>query len=1366
MSDSASAYGQSVGTRRPWRPRLVTLVIVAATLALNLFQQPGRITFDTKLDLQFNVGDFLVRSLSLWNGDSAVGGLQNQASGYLFPMGPAFWLGDALDIPMWVWERLWSAAIMLLAYAGVRRLAAQWPGIGRRGAVLAGLTYMLAPRVLTTVGGLSGETLPAAILPWTVLPLVLYLRGKLSARLAFVWSAATIAWMGGQNATLVVACLVLPGLLVLLAEGRTWRRRLLDSLGWGSLVVVACLWWLVPLLLMGGYAPPFLDFIESSYNTASDTSWLSSVRGTSHWVAFFPDGGSAGWVGGYELASSSILLVTTLLVAGAGLLGLAHSGLWQRRVLMVSVLVGLAVLTLGSGGWAGSVLADPWLNSLDTWLAPLRNVHKFDPLVRLPLSLGLGAFVTAGLPELVERRRQVPSARMPHVLLALTGVLALLVGAAAQPAASGNLRAEGGMSDISTPWRDAADYLGARSGPVSVLVLPGSGFAVQTWGRTVDEPIQVLGGPPWTSRSQGSVAPAGTLRLLDSIEDQLAEGRPLTGFSDALSRMGITHVVVRNDLDPARTSAAPPELVNAAIAGSTGLDAVAAFGRAPGGRPAVEVFAVDGTGDDPRISILDAADGHVVQGGPEAVTSLAETGQVTTGQPLTLASGDPDEALDVVTDSNQRVERSFGRVQSAVSGVMTSDEAFRLRRPVHDYTGDSIPTDLTVAQYAGAKLITASSSRGYADILGPVLPEEHPYAAFDSSGFTAWGTAPFTDPEGQWIEVQLDGTIDPGPVDLAFDKVSGADVSEVRLTTDAGSEIVQVAADGTADDIDLPGTSTSRIRLTVVKTRAGISQVRLTNFAIEDHRITRSLLVPGAVRAGTTVHLTSEPTRRACVSTGSGVACNSDWQRESPEGAGFDRTISVAEAGAWRITGRAVATNGQATAQLFAPVSGDEVKVTATSTFAGDPAVVAANVFDARTDTSWYASPLDPAAGVQLSWRKARTIRSVTAVLGQDQPGDLPEVLVVDPLTKGSEPQLVATSGDRAGVMTPVRTNRLRVTAFADYSRRDGVGIAELRIKGLQGLQHVSDPRASTGVGCGFGPTVEVDGRTIQTRITGTLGDVVSGAELEVRPCNTGTVRIGAGAQLISVTSPAGFAVSRLWLEPADPLDPPAVTGPEAEVTSWSPTERKVAVRTDAPAVLALAQSDNRGWEARLDGARLDPVVLDGWKQGWRLPAGSHGDVTMEFTPQGTFVAGVIVGLLLALLLNVLAVATFVRHRLRLRGSRSTDDATMLLPGSGTIGSGWRPRWLGLAAGAVVLTFVSVPLCLGAAVGLATRRATFAVLSAAGVALLLVAALAAIADPGSVVIPPAISDVLVAFVVGGVAGRVWAERDQLEGGGP
>jgi arabinofuranan 3-O-arabinosyltransferase len=90
-------------------PTWASAAVVVAVLLLNLLQQPGRITFDTKLDLQFAPLDFLTRSLSLWNPDAAVGGLQNQASGYLFPMGPVFAVGELVHASAWVWERLWSA---------------------------------------------------------------------------------------------------------------------------------------------------------------------------------------------------------------------------------------------------------------------------------------------------------------------------------------------------------------------------------------------------------------------------------------------------------------------------------------------------------------------------------------------------------------------------------------------------------------------------------------------------------------------------------------------------------------------------------------------------------------------------------------------------------------------------------------------------------------------------------------------------------------------------------------------------------------------------------------------------------------------------------------------------------------------------------------------------------------------------------------------------------------------------------------------------------------------------------------------------------------------------------------------------------
>ena len=299
--------------------------------------------------------------------------------------------------------------------------------------------------------------------------------------------------------------------------------------------------------------------------------------------------------------------------------------------------------------------------------------------------------------------------------------------------------------------------------------------------------------------------PAGTLRLLDSIEREIDEGRPQEGLSDTFRRLGVTHVVVRNDLDLEETDAPPPDVVYASLAGARDLTSVASFGRAAGGQhPSVEVFAVGNRAPDTRVTAMDWEDHRVVQGASDVVNDLVSAGLVRPDQ-ATVVATKPDETADILTDSNQRIERSFGRVHEATSAVMTADEPFRLSRPVHDYTGDQVPAALTVAEYEGAALVTASSSTGYADIIGPVLPEEAPYAAFDDSAFTAWATAPFTDPEGQWIEVQFAEPETLGTVSLWFDTATGADVTSVRLTTDGGSVTVPIDEDGRARTSTCPG---------------------------------------------------------------------------------------------------------------------------------------------------------------------------------------------------------------------------------------------------------------------------------------------------------------------------------------------------------------------------------------------------------------------------------------------------------------------------------------------------------------------------------------------------------------------------------
>ena len=179
-----------------------------------LIQEPARTTLDTRVELTERPLSFLASAFQLWQPLSNFGEFQNQAYGYLFPQGPWFALLHALNVPGWMSQRLWTALVIIVACEGARRVA-RAIGLDGGGALLTGLVFALAPRLLGTSSVISAESLPGAVMPWVVLPLVLLLRGRLTSGRAAVLSGVAVLFMGGVNAVETAAALVLPGAVVL-----------------------------------------------------------------------------------------------------------------------------------------------------------------------------------------------------------------------------------------------------------------------------------------------------------------------------------------------------------------------------------------------------------------------------------------------------------------------------------------------------------------------------------------------------------------------------------------------------------------------------------------------------------------------------------------------------------------------------------------------------------------------------------------------------------------------------------------------------------------------------------------------------------------------------------------------------------------------------------------------------------------------------------------------------------------------------------------------------------------------------------------------------------------------------------------------
>ena len=203
-----------------------------------------------------------------------------------------------------------------------------------------------------------------------------------------------------------------------------------------------------------------------------------------------------------------------------------------------------------------------------------------------------------------------------------TAVVALVLGMA-QPAVAMNLRTPG-WDRVPAYWQQTADFLVSADGEQRAWLVPGAGFALQTWGWTIDEPMQSVARTPWVSRSQVPLTPPQTIRVLSSLEEFLETGSGSANLGATLGRLGFGYVVVRHDLDPQASGSTTSNLVSIALARSRGITRVATFGTLDFG-PAIEVFRVSRGDVAPGIQVRPEGDVVTVAGGSSDVWTRSAT---------------------------------------------------------------------------------------------------------------------------------------------------------------------------------------------------------------------------------------------------------------------------------------------------------------------------------------------------------------------------------------------------------------------------------------------------------------------------------------------------------------------------------------------------------------------------------------------------------------------------------------------------------------------------------------------------------------------------------------------------------------------
>lgn len=1257
---------------RRWAP--YALIATVCYLPL-LVAQRGVLNADTKLYLYLDPGGLLERAQSLW--DPAVGGgtVTHQTIGYLWPMGPFYWFFETIGVPDWVAQRLWVGTILFVAAAGVLHLTNRL--LGPRWIHLApAVFYGLSPYVLGHVTGQSALLLPFAALPWMVIFMDRACReGGWRWPAAYALAVTTCGSLNGSSVFFVVVGSTLwAPLLVRSTPSVAWREVIAAVARCGVLTLATQMWWLVGYAVGGSYGLPLLATTETLDTTSATTASTEVIRGLGYW--FFYGADTTGpWLVGI---STAYMTNIGLIVAGFALpviaLALGARVRWPHRTYFATLAALGVVLAVGAYAAAdrspfGSALAAA-SESSDLVLS-LRNTQRATPL----LLLGLAGLLAAGLHVLGETRP-----RRAQVVAALT---ALLVAATIPNLWTDGLVAERFSRPDSLPehWTDAAEHLDDGSG--RVLEIPGIDFGAYRWGHTLDPVSPGLTGRPVVARELVPMGSAPGVSLLGSLDRSIQEGWfEMNSLAPTARLLGASDILVRNDLEFERYRTVRPRVLWSSLAeGPAGLGPALGFGdgyvnRADPDQPMLDEgelgIPLDAV-DPPALVVFPVEEPHalvraepttggtVVAGDGDGIIAAAAAGLLDGPGPLLLgaevvrdhaSSGAAASSLDdetthlILTDSNRlrghrwySMRENTGPTEVPGQRAMRRDSGDARIPPV----GDQLESSYTIAEHRGAARVWASA---YGNPV-TMTPENRAVMAFDGDTRTAWTLEARQYRRAMEIGIELhephaadqvtlrQPVGRPGMIPILSIEVRLDDTRTIVVDLDERS----FSPEG--QPVDLDGEPFTRFEIKVLELAPGTGP---TGFS--------TIEIPG-VEVEELIHLPSDLTDLV----GSGLAERpvsivlsrqrinpADVVRSDPEPA-LRRVVTlpveldVELSGTARVS--AAAADNHVDEVLGIPSASDGgLTAISRERLGGSLAHRASSAFDGDADTAWR-TPFGGQAGSWIEVRTAEPFEMDTLVLDivSDGRHTVPTEIILE--VDGSDvpvPSIppIADREERGAVTrvelplgTTVQGTTLRITNLVveerttrDWYTGDPIALPIGFAAIAPDVIERPAPPADLDDQC-RGDLVTIDGVAIPVRVLGTTAEASRRGALSVEACES-SITLPAGEAVVrsAMGADSGIDIDGLVMASgqADPTEAPSP--PSIRWERHSATEIDVLVEEPGsePFWLVFSESWNEGWEASIDGRRLDPPTIhDSFGMGWWVdPADEEILVELRWAPQGT----------------------------------------------------------------------------------------------------------------------------------------------------